>query len=281
MSNPKRQHYIPQMLLKHFVDDNDQLSFFERDAPEKGVRRQTPRTLFVKNHLHTFTDLDGNKDFSTEEFFSELESEANPVVCKIVDHARNGRLPCLTPAERKVWDRFFFILSKRLPDMFARLLPDHLESEDLQQQYRDCKGMAESAPIGREDMREFLWMEIWPRSLQEKDELMEHAIFPILSWMRLWVAVVPRGQAGLIVGSNPVLRIPGRLPHLNDPDTELILALAHDVAVGYIHSHQEMRYELSDRDVRGFNRDVFDQSTIVAGRSRKQLKHLAAFANNP
>ena len=280
MSNPKCQHYIPKMLLKHFLDDNDQLSFFERDAPEKGVRKRTPGTIFFKKHLNTFTELDGTKDFSTEAYFSKLESEADPVVCKIVDNARNGKLPYLTLAEREVWDRFFFILWKRLPDVFARLIPGYLESEDFQRQYRVCKGMAKSDPIDREDMREFLWKEIWPRSHQEEDEAMMCAALPTLSRMKLWVAVVPQGQDGLIVGSNPVLRIPGCLPNFNDPDTELILALAHDVAVCFIHDHREIRYELSDKDVCDFNRAVFDQSTMLAGRSCQQIESLAAVANN-
>ena len=281
MSNPKRQHYIPQMLLKHFVDDKGHLHFYIKDSPEKGVRSQRPDTLFYKNHLYTFTDLDGNKDFSTECFFSKLESEANSVVCKIIDNARNGKLPCLTLAEREVWDRFFFLLSKRLPDVFARLLPDYLECEDFQQQYRDCKGMAESEPIDREDMQEFLWKEIWPRSHQEEDEAMLYKALPTLSWMNLWVAVVPKGQAGLIVGSNPVIRIPGHSPHLSDPGTELILALAHDVAVCFIHDSRKILYELKHRDVRDFNRAVFDQSTMVAGRSRKQVESLVAVGSNP
>ena len=268
------------MLLKHFVDDKGHLHFYIKDSPEKGVREQTPKTLFYKRHLYTFTDLDGSRSSSTETFFRKLESEATSVVCKIIENARNGKLPCLTLAEREVWDRFFFFLLKRLPDVFARLLPDYLESEDFQQQYRGCKGMAGSAAIDREDMREFLWKEIWPRSLQEEDELMEHVIFPTLSSMKLWVAVVPNGQAGLIVGSNPILRIPNHF-RLDNPEIQLFVAVAHDVAVCFIHDHREIICELSDRDVRGFNRDVFGQSTMVAGRSRKQIESLVAIANNP
>ena len=281
MSKPKRQHYIPKMLLKHFVDDNDQLSFFERDAPKRGVRKQTPRTLFYKRHLYTFTDLDGTKDFSTEEFFSELEGQADPIVCKIVENARNGLLPCLTPAEREVWDWFFITLWRRLPDVCQRMMPSLLDSEDLQRRYRDCMDMTEAEIIDYEEMREFIWKEAWPRSLQEKDELMVNELLPTLSWMKLWVAVVPKGQAGLIVGSNPVIRIPGHLPHLRDPGTEVILALAHDVAVCFIHDQRETRYELKPRDVRDFNRAVFDQSTIVAERSHKQLESLAAIKSRP
>lgn len=269
------------MLLKHFVDEDDQLSFYQRDAPEKGVRRQTPRTLFVKKHLYTFTDLYGTKDFSTEEFFSELESDADSVVCKIVENARNGMLPSLTSGERQTWDWFSMTLWRRLPDVCERMMPRLLDSEDLRRRYRDCMNIPDAKPIDFEEMREFIWNEAWPRSLQEQDELMVNELLPTLRRMKLWVAVVPKGRAGLIIGSNPVIRISGHLPHLRDPGTELILALAHDVAVCFIHDQSEIRYVLEPKDVCDFNRAVFDQSTIVADRSHRQLELLAAVANNP
>ena len=281
MSNPKRQHYIPKMLLKHFVDDRGLLQFTKRDAPRNGVRGQRPDTLFFKKHLYTFTELDGTKDFSTERFFSKLESETNPIVCKIVDNARDGKLPNLTHGEREVWDWFFMTLWRRLPDVCERLMPSLLESEDLQKRYRDCMELTDVDPIDFDEMREFIWKEAWPRSLQENDELMEGQVLPTLSWMNLWVAVVPKGQAELIVGSNPVIRISGHSPHLSDPGTELILALAHDVAVCFIHDSRKILYELKHRDVRDFNSAVFDQSTMVAGRSRKQIESLVAIASNP
>ena len=183
------------------------LKGMRRKKAGERIRRQTLRTLFVKKHLYTFTDLDGSKDYSTEEFFSKLEGEAAPVVCKIVDSARNGMPLSLTFAEREVWDWFFVTLCRRLPDAFARLMPDLLESKDMQRQYRECEGMAKADLVDRKAMEEFLWKEIWPRSILKKDELMEHELLPTLSWMNLWVAVVPQGQSGLIVGSNPVITV--------------------------------------------------------------------------
>ena len=73
--------------------------------------------------MYTFTDLDGNKDFSTEKFFNKLESETDPLICKIVDNARNGMLPRLTLAERAIWDWFFMTLWKRLPDVCEQMMP--------------------------------------------------------------------------------------------------------------------------------------------------------------
>ena len=93
--------------------------------------------------------------------------------------------------------------------------------------------MAESEPIDREAMEEFLWKEIRPIIHLDTDELMEQILLPTLSGMNLWIAVVPQGQAGYIVGSSPVIAP----SELSDPDSERIVALAHDVAVCFIHDH--------------------------------------------
>lgn len=273
MDNPKRQHYIPRMLLKHFVNEEGRLFFYKKDLPEIGVKSATPRDLFVKKDLYTFTGSAGGKDYFVEKkVFSKLEGEADPVVHKIVDKARKGRTPGLTVAEREVFDWFFVTLHRRLPDVFAHLIPEILDSKDMQRQYRDCTGMAESDPIDCEAMEEFLWKEIWPRSFLETDELMEQVLLPTLSGMNLWVAVIPQGQAGFIVGSSPVIAP----SELSDPDSERIVALAHDVAVCFIHDHRERKYEMSAKDVDDFNRDLFNRSTVVAGPSDQQLESLIA-----
>ena len=64
MSNPKRQHYLPQMLLKHFVDDKDQLWFFEQGAPKKRVEKRDIKSTFRKTNVYTFTNPDGSRDYA-------------------------------------------------------------------------------------------------------------------------------------------------------------------------------------------------------------------------
>ncbi|MCY4438151.1 MAG: DUF4238 domain-containing protein [Chloroflexi bacterium] len=270
VSNPKRQHYIPQMLLKHFVDDKNQLWFFEQDTSKTRVEKRNIKSTFRKKNVYTFTNPDGSRDYSTENSLSELESAADPVVCKIVEHARDGKPPSLTLDEREVWDWFFVTLSKRSPDEAAQLISGLLEDEDMQRMYRKRWGMAEAESINREAMGKFLQNEIWPRSFQEK----WNKALSSLSGMKLWVTVSSKGQDGLIVGSNPVIRAGG---HLNDPGTELILALAHDVAVSFNHKQGGVG-ELSGEYVHYFNRVVFNQSTKVAGRSKQQLESLRRFA---
>lgn len=270
MDNPKRQHYIPQMLLKHFADDKGQFWFFEKDAPKRQVQKRNIKSAFRKKNVYTFTNPDGSRNYSTEHALSELESAADPVVCKIIEHGRDGKPPSLTSTERDVWGWFFVTLWKRSPDEAAQLISGLLEDEDMQRMYRKRCDMAEAEPIDREALGEFLQDEIWPLSFREK----WNKVLLSLSWMKLWATVVPKGQGGLIIGSNPVIRAGG---HLDSPDTELIVALTHDVAVSVNHKQGGVG-GLSGEYVRNYNRAVFKQSTKVAGRSKRQLESLRSLA---
>ncbi len=51
-SNPaKRHHFIPQMMLRHFADDDGQLWFWRRDFAEDDIRKTATKHLFVEHDL--------------------------------------------------------------------------------------------------------------------------------------------------------------------------------------------------------------------------------------
>ena len=117
MSKPKRQHSIAQMHSKRFADPNGILYVFDRRFPHKGIQKRTPRNLFVERDLYTQVDDDGTKDVSVEtEFLARLESEASPVLEKIVTAARRGHPPNLSPVEKDIWVKFSYIQFKRVPE---------------------------------------------------------------------------------------------------------------------------------------------------------------------
>ena len=56
-TRPKRHHFIPQMMLRHFADDDGQLRFWRRDFAEGDVRETTTQSLFVEKELYTLKHL--------------------------------------------------------------------------------------------------------------------------------------------------------------------------------------------------------------------------------
>jgi hypothetical protein len=106
---PKSHHFISQMLLRRFANEDGKLFFFSKQFPEKGVLTSAPKNLFNEQHLYTFRDIGGKPDIRLEHFYARLESLAEPIVEKIVAAARNGVVPRLTSGEREIWDLFVLL----------------------------------------------------------------------------------------------------------------------------------------------------------------------------
>ena len=83
VSNPKRHHYVPKMLLQNFTDDNGRLYVFDRRLPEKGVRISSPKQAFVENNMYLqYAYGGGEKDYSIEHSLSQLEGYASLVILR-------------------------------------------------------------------------------------------------------------------------------------------------------------------------------------------------------
>ena len=272
MNRPKRHHYIPEMLSKQFADRKGKLYFYDkRMPPEQGVQRSVPKNVFVEKDLYTF-DLDGDKDVYTEEFLAKLEGKASPIIKKIVDNSRMGRLPNLTPNEKDVCVLFLFTLIKRSPDTREQYMYRLRASELLRYWYREIYGTERIDPERMED----LIRKVWPLSLREFDELMEREVLPTLRRMRIGIAVIQEGQTGFVIGSNPSVRI-GFSADLRDPSIQLWMAVAHDVIVIFSHDDEaEILGDLSSKDVQLFNREIAKTSKVIAGNSRELIATLAA-----
>lgn len=279
MSNPKRQHYIPRMLLQQFADDRGKLFFFNKKLPDKGVLQSTPRKLFVENRLYDFTDFDGKRNISTETSLADTEAKVSPIIKKILDSARLWKFPKLTPVEKDTWVLFFTQLLMRLPSTRDRTASDEAKSVRYQQAFRRFRRMPATEPVDKMEMESLIRNELWSRSISNPGELVEEVALPTLRSMSFGVALTQREQSAFVIGSNPILRIRSSFD-LDHPDIQLWLPLANDVAVFSFHGEQEILGCLDDKDVQNFNRDVFEQSTKVAGRSLEQIESVAAIVSN-
>ncbi|VAX18283.1 hypothetical protein MNBD_NITROSPINAE03-1360, partial [hydrothermal vent metagenome] len=113
MSNSRRHHFVPKMLLKRFTDDDGYLYVFDKDQPKNNIERRSPKGVFWGPYFYTSRTVDGTKDTTLEDDFSKLESDTDPIIKKIVRQARKGESPNLTEEEKKTWDRFFYTQWKR------------------------------------------------------------------------------------------------------------------------------------------------------------------------
>ena len=117
---PKRQHYIPKMLLGRFCDGEGRL--WVGDKHRNKIYPQNPARALVRTHLYTRHSYDGSPPSTEyEQILSRVESAAAPVIENIVRCARRIELPDLSSAQKTALQRFVLSLARRTPESQRRV----------------------------------------------------------------------------------------------------------------------------------------------------------------
>ena len=277
MSKPRRHHYIAQMHSKRFADSDGILHVFDKRFHHKGVQKRTPRNLFVEGDFYTQVDGEGTKDVSVEtEFLARVESDASPVIEKIVNAARRGCPPNLSAAEKDIWVAFSYIQFKRVPETREKYREDILQEMrrkiDFIRRFRPFADRELSILDDEETMAR-----LFRNSSIQSVRMTSVKVSGVLSEKRIGVAVIrkPKPKRSFVIGSNPVVKMskPGR-SHLSDPTVEVWLPLARDVAVTPCPGERDKVVSANDRHIREINKSIYQQSTVVAGCSCEIIESL-------
>ena len=139
-----------------------------------------------------------------------------------------------------------------------------------------------------ENLTEKIWLQIEREGLIENlrgeentvRELVYEKIFRYIRSYRLSllknkglrIGIIRKDTKSFVIGSNPILK----MSHLADTSSEFWLPIAHDIAITpYGSRHTEEISELEDQKVRSLNEKIFEQSTKIAGCSKKLLCSLS------
>ena len=106
MNQPRRHHYIPDMLLTRFTVDDGRLWLCRKDGDKSKIFKTGTKKAFTVNHLYRKHDLSGNPDLSVEEALGVVEGDAAAVIDKIISCSLDGHCPRLTADERETLIRF-------------------------------------------------------------------------------------------------------------------------------------------------------------------------------
>ena len=276
MNTPVNHHYIPRMLSKRFANQDGKLHVYDKNYPHRGVQKKDPRKVFVKRRLYTQEEEDGKRDASVEtEYLAPLESDASPIVEKIVNSARRGGPLNLSPDERRIWGEFYYNLFARVPDTL-----DTATDMAHQMVLAEIDFVRQSRPLNDSEL-----------SLQNSPETMERnlkkgriqhlqrphpeGVSELLSNMRFVVAVIrkPRPERSFIIGSKPIMNLTTLYrSYLIEPSATVWLPLARDVGVSFCPGESDKIISLQDRHIKPINRSVFQQSTVIAGCSRELIE---------
>jgi hypothetical protein len=280
-SIPKRHHFIAEMVLQRFTDEDGVLFFFDKRNRAKGVLATAPRNLFCQTHLYSIKQKDGALDVRLERSYAQLESLAQPIIEKIVSSVRVCHRPNLTAEEREIWDMFFYHQWKRVPDVRREILGRLDVKSTIEEAVAFFE--ANARPLtAREagDLQDPQWLERLKQNASV-DALKQSSqeVLAILRQKGLCFAVIQKPNKAFIIGSRPVVKLtlPGR-EHLADSTVEVWLPIASDVAVtpAPIPARSELVREIRDDSViRYINRATFKQSTVIAGKSQRLIASLS------
>ncbi len=82
---PKNQHYYPQMFLQGFCNEKDNIYFL--DSVKNKIESRNRKSVAYQKHLYTVSGKQRAQDnYSVEERFSEIESQASPLFTQIREH---------------------------------------------------------------------------------------------------------------------------------------------------------------------------------------------------
>lgn len=284
MNRPKNQHYIPQMLSKRFANQEGKLYVYDKNHPEKGVQKKDPKKTFVRRHLYSQEEEDGTRDVSVEtEFLAPLESDASPVIEKIISAARMKLVPKLSAIEKRAFLKFFYYQMMRLPavrnnfvDEVSEELTSYLEAASRVRPLNTY----EQALLEEGDARERHLKNASVNTLRSSP-VGEETIDEIVNGS-LCVAAIkrPKPNRSFIISDFPYIRLTDRdLFYHDNRIIEIWLPLASDVAVALTPGRFDKLRVLKDRKRETLNQGVFSQSTVIAGCSRELIESFRRRAN--
>ena len=294
----RRHHYIPKMLLTNFCDDDDLL--WVGDKGQGRIYQCGPERVFVKRDLNMKYSLDnlqddvGYNEFLSsiemsdeyERTLSQIENNAAPVVRKIIQQARCGRPPQLTPEEGNNWKHFFLAMARRTPESQKRVVSGKsfddvfFEAATAVAKKEKFMGLPDRGSIYED-----------PRISKLKDlvNMNADARFASGDYSRdrrmteqfsretgLCISVICMQKRSFVIGSHGLAMVQPN--HPSDPAQGGWLPIAHDVAVKATSFPDREILAFLDRDsdriIKRMNKASTAQSQIVAGRSEALVRSL-------
>jgi hypothetical protein len=280
MSVPKRHHYVPEMILNGFTDNNGWLHWCRPGVDNNVVRRSRPRELFHEKHLYSTLSEVGIKDPAMELKLSVLEGEAVGVVQAILEQARKGVVPILSSEQKRVWYQFFLMQWRRSPEAQRAVTSDAEAFAMIDDILNDVRRIA---PHRKTEIDKLDTQEAKVRILRNVrvDALakLSSDVMVVLERRGIAVLRITHPNKRFIVGSHPVVKLTMTdCTDLNNTSVELWMPIASDVAVGVGKGNGDVSLFLATDavPVRQLNEAIAQQSGTIAAASQVLVRSIAS-----
>ncbi|WP_342249200.1 DUF4238 domain-containing protein [Sphingomonas sp. OTU376] len=272
---PRRHHFIPQMMLRHFTNEKGQLWFWRRDFAKGDIRTNATQNLFVVNDLYTLVHPDGTEDIALETFFADMEGAGAKFIDDLAAIVRNGEKPDLDKGAWHFWDHFFYYHLKRAPGAIAAFA-EQMDFDDKIAATVE-KIRATRAETGRDPDEAGLHARVAKNAV-----IVAQAAAPspevLAQFEKMGLAIyrITDPARSFIVGDVPGAAAPFRLPGGRWSRKTLFIPLTSDIAVGQLARTRDVEIiEVDMEQVRLMNEATAARSTVIAGRSEPLLASLS------
>ena len=106
MSNPKKQHIIPEFYLEYFSNNEGYLEVYDSEQ-DKFFEPQKPCNTGYQKHAYTIANEDNSKNYNIELALSQIEGIAKPILDKLLSQRR------INSREKSDLALFFALLYQR------------------------------------------------------------------------------------------------------------------------------------------------------------------------
>lgn len=274
-ARPKRHHFIPQMMLRHFADDDGQLWFWRRDLTPGDTRKTSTQNLFVEKDLYTFLQDNGEKDVALETFFSNLEGIGATFINGLAAIVRGGQQPELDAGAWDFWSHFFYFHLKRTPGAIAAFAKQMNFDELVRETAAKIRAirLETGGDANEENLEEKIRKNAIVMAQAAKPSVEVLAAF---EQMGLAIYKVANSRKSFIVTDVPGATARFKLPDGSMSKPTLFVPLTWDIAVGQLAGGRRVEVVTVDADqVRRMNEASAARSLVIAGRSAELIGSLA------
>ena len=271
---PRRHHFIPQMMLRHFADADGQLWFWRRDFAKGKVRTNATRNLFVVRDLYTLIHPDGTEDIALENFFADMEGTGAKFINDLASIVRDGDTLKLDEGAWQFWDHFFYYQLKRTPGAITAFAKQFNFDAKITEAVEEIR--AARAETGRD-----------PDEVELADRIAKNAIILAQAARPSKEVLAQFAQMGLAIyritdcaRSFIIGDVPGAMARFSQPSVgwthkTLFLPLTWDIAVGQLARPRAVEIiEVDMAQIRRMNEASAARSTVIAGRSKALVESL-------
>ena len=286
-NRPRRHHFVPEMLLRNFGDDEGFL--WVGDRKRRNCYRTKPKNVFVEGNLYSNYDyIHGTNSYEYEHTLSRIESNAKAAISSVIEQVRGGRNPQLESELNRNLKEFVIALARRTPESQERVFS---ESEGNFEEVFDSvvKDLLKGAGY---DVPEQDWFDQDPRVLRMKRTMKanhsanlaagEHHILKEdserFSRETGWgVALICLPKRSFVIGSHGLTIMQDSVSFGGN-----WLPIAHDVAI-QVTAFPDRGFRLcldrkNEAIIKSINRATTAQSDMIAGRSEALIRALVGKA---